>query len=132
MPAIFPEKEKRRSNSCNYFFEETIGGEFEYSFLSDEVNNLYNEDKKVSNIYTLFSCMVLLISSLGLFSISLFDIRNKYKFIAIHKINGATDNSLLKMLGKKYLILLLAAFIISVPVAWLGIIKYRESISQGT
>ncbi|MCD8043536.1 MAG: ABC transporter permease, partial [Tannerellaceae bacterium] len=86
----------------------------------------------VSNIYTLFSCMVLLISSLGLFSISMFDIRNKYKFIAIHKINGATDNSLLKMLGKKYLILLLAAFIISVPVAWLGIIKYMESISQGT
>ncbi|MCD8175972.1 MAG: FtsX-like permease family protein [Tannerellaceae bacterium] len=127
-----PGKRKEAIEFLQLLFEETIGGEFEYSFLSDEVNSLYNEDKKVSHIYTLFSCMVLLISSLGLFSISLFDIRNKYKSIAIHKINGATDNLLLKMLGKKYLILLITAFTISIPLAWLGIIKYMESISQGT
>ena len=91
---------------------------------------MYSKDKQTALIYSIFALIAILISSLGLFSLSLFDVQQRFKEIAIRKVNGATDKMIMQMLLKKYLILLAIAFIIATPLSWLAITKYLEDFAH--
>ena len=53
-----------------------------------------------------------MISCLGLLGISLFDIRRRYREIAIRKVNGAKPKDLYILLGKNYMLNLVLAFVL--------------------
>ena len=110
--------------------DEVGNGDFEYSFVADEIKEIYDKDKQVAILYSIFAFIAILISSLGLFGLSLFDIQQRYREIAIRKVNGATTNIIMQMLLRKYYRLLAIAFIIATPVAWLGIHKYLENFAH--
>ena len=110
--------------------DELVGGEFTYSFIEDEVAAMYREDKKVAMICTVFTGIAIVISMLGLFGISLFDVRQRRKEIAIRKINGARIIDIVRLLLKKYFALLGLAFAASVPVALFAIHKYLENFAN--
>lgn len=122
-------KEQEAIAYLKQLYEETEGGEFEYTFISDEIKNLYNKDKQVTAIYTIFALIAILISSLGLFSLSLFDVQQRYQEIAIRKVNGATTLIVMQMLLQKYYKLLGIAFLIAAPLSWLAIHKYLEDFA---
>ena len=103
--------------------------DFEYSLVADKVNELYQEDKRVASIYTLFSSIAILIICLGLFGISLFDIRQRYREIAIRKVNGAGLKDLYRLLFKKYLLVLGASFMVATPLAYYLIHRYTADFA---
>jgi hypothetical protein len=127
-----PENRREVLRLMNDLHDELIGGEFTYSFIEDEMAKLYAEDKKVAVICTAFTGAAILISMLGLLGISLFDIRQRRKEIAIRKVNGAQLNDVIRLLLKKYLVLLAVAFAVSLPVALLIIYKYLENFAYKT
>ena len=96
----------------------------EYTFLEDEVKAIYDEDRKIATIYNVFALIAIIVSCLGLFGISLFDIRQRYREIAIRKVNGAGMKDLYHLLFKKYLTVLGASFVVSVPLAYYLIHQY--------
>ena len=104
-------------------------GEFAYVFLSDEVQDLYREDRRITTLYSIFTGIAILISTLGLFSMSLYDIRQRRKEIAIRKVNGATTEGIIRLLLRRYMILLGLAFLIAVPVAMLAIQRYLQGFA---
>ena len=110
--------------------EETVGGEFSYSFVEDEVRTMYMEDKKIATIYTIFTCIAILISVLGLFSMSLFDMQQRRKEIAIRKVNGATFHDIIRLLLKKYFLSLVISFAVATPVALFAIHRYLEDFAN--
>jgi len=61
---------------------------------------------------------------LGLFGISLFDIRRRYREVAIRKAHGAGMKDLYQLLFKKYLAVLGASFVVAVPIAYYLIHQY--------
>ena len=63
-------------------------------------------------------------SCLGLFGISLFDIRQRYREIGIRKVNGASMKDLYKLLFRKYIIVLGIAFVVGTPIAYYLIQQY--------
>lgn len=105
---------------------------FKFAFMEDEVTKLYEEDKRVSRVYTTFSIIAIFISCLGLFALSLFDIRQRYREIALRKINGATSKDIMHLLIRKYTYLLAASFVVAVPVSYFVISKYMESFAHRT
>ena len=123
-------KEQEAIAYLKQLYEETEGDEFEYTFVSDEVRNMYDKDKQVTGIYTVFAIIAILISSLGLFGLSLFDVQQRYQEIAIRKVNGATTFSMMKMLLLKYYMLLGIAFLVAAPIAWLAISRYLEDFAH--
>ena len=129
---IVPGKRQEAIHFLQKLHKETVGGEFIYSFVEDEIKNIYKEDQKVSSIYTIFALIAILISSLGLFGLSLFDVQQRYREIAIRKVNGATTSLIMQLLLRKYYILLVIAFIVAAPVTWLIIHKYLESFAHKT
>jgi ABC-type antimicrobial peptide transport system permease subunit len=110
--------------------DELVGGDFTYSFIEDEVAALYKEDKKVAMTCTVFTGVAILVSMLGLFGVSLFDIRRRRREIAIRKINGAQIIDIVRLLLKNYFALLALAFAVSIPVALFAIHKYLENFAN--
>lgn len=67
---------------------------------------------------------------MGLFAISLFDIRQRYREVALRKVNGATRRDIMRLLLKKYIWLLVAAFAVAVPIAILVITNYLRDFAH--
>ncbi len=106
--------------------------EFKYTFMEDEIAALYADDKRVSRVYTTFSLISIFISCLGLFALSLFDIRQRYREIALRKVNGAKRRDIMRLLLKKYAYLLGASFAVSVPITYWVINRYMENFAHRT
>lgn len=104
--------------------------ELEYHWFREDVEKLYEEDKVMTEVYTLFSGIAIVICCLGLLGLSLFDIRQRYREIAIRKANGAHRKDLYLLLGKKYLWVLLSTFVLSIPVSYLLIQRYTEEFIE--
>ncbi len=96
----------------------------EYSILDEEVKAIYQEDRKIAGIYNIFAVIAIAVSCLGLFGISLFDIRQRYREIAIRKVNGASLKDLYRLLFRKYLLVLGASFVVAAPLAYYLINRY--------
>lgn len=129
--ARIPEgKEQEAISYLKELYDDVDGGEFNYSFISDDIRQLYSKDKQLTNIYTVFAIIAILISSLGLFGLSLFDVQQRFREIAIRKVNGATTFSMIQMLLRKYYKLLGIAFLIAAPLSWIAINKYLEDFAN--
>ena len=98
--------------------------DFAYNWLKDDVLALYEDDRQVTIIYSVFALITIAVSCLGLFGISLFDIRQRYREIAIRKAHGAGMKDLYQLLFKKYLAVLGASFVVAVPIAYYLIHQY--------
>ncbi len=130
MASIIPSRTQEAIEFLKKLHEETVGGEFIYSFVDDEVRAMYQEDKKIATIYSIFTVIAILISALGLFSMSLFDIQQRRKEIAIRKVNGATILDIIRVLLKKYFLLLGLSFAIASPIALFAIHRYLEGFAH--
>ena len=108
----------------NMVKEMTGSSDFVYSWLQDEVDALYDDDRRLTIIYNIFALVGILVCCLGLFGISLFDIRRRYREIAIRKAHGAGMKDLYQLLFKKYLAILGASFVVAVPIAYWLIHQY--------
>ena len=101
----------------------------EYSILDEEVKAIYQEDRKIASIYNIFALIAIAVSCLGLFGISLFDIRQRYREIAIRKVNGARLKDLYRLLFRKYLTVLGASFVVAAPLAYYLIYRYTDDFA---
>jgi putative ABC transport system permease protein len=94
---------------------------FEYFFLDDSFNQQYQADLQFGNLFTAFSVLAIFISCLGLFALVSFSASLKTKEIGIRKVLGASVSQLMALLSKEYLVLLLIASLLAVPlVIWGG------------
>lgn len=98
--------------------------DFSYSWIKDDVKAIYNEDRRITTMYSVFAFIAIAVSCLGLFGISLFDIRQRYREIAIRKVNGANMKALYQLLFKKYTMVLVLSFVVAVPIAYYLINQY--------
>ena len=107
-------------------------GEFEYSFLEDEIAKRYENDRRIVRIYLTFAALAIAVSCLGLFGLSLFEIRLRYREIALRKVHGAKVSDIVRLLLKRYLILLGVSALIAFPIAIFFIQKYMEGYAYRT
>lgn len=107
--------------------DEVVGeGDFEYTFAEDEVAKLYDEDRRTTRIYVTFALLAICVSCLGLFGLSLYDIRQRYREIALRKINGASGGQIAVLLLRKYLYILGVSFVVAAPLSYCVIDAYTK------
>lgn len=90
----------------------------QYSFLNEDIDKQYQAEKRLGIIIATFSGMVLFVACLGLFGLSAYTAELKTKEIGIRKVLGASITNIINMLSKEFLMLLLIASAIAVPVGW--------------
>jgi len=96
------------------------GFPFEYSFLDENFNRLYESESRTGKIVTAFAILAILIACLGLFALSSFITVQRSGEIGIRKVMGASEKDIIFLLSKNFAVLVLMAFLISIPVAWAG------------
>ena len=108
---------------------------FAYSFLDDDYNKLYQSDEKAGELIKAFAAIVIIISCLGLFGLITFTAQVRTKEMGIRKVLGASVANITNLLTKEFLLLVMVAFVIAAPLAWLLMhqwlqdFAYRISIS---
>ncbi|MEM7374751.1 MAG: FtsX-like permease family protein [Bacteroidota bacterium] len=99
----------------NEFFPSKV---FEYQFLEDEIQETYESDQRLGMIISFFALLAILISCVGLYGLVSYTAQQKTKEIGIRKILGAASSHLFYLLTKEYLILILLAWLLAIPVVW--------------
>ena len=91
---------------------------FNYFFLDDFYNQQYKADQQFGKVFTLFATLAILIACFGLLGLSSYNILQRTKEVGIRKVLGASTQSVLYILSKDFLLLVIVAFVVAVPVSW--------------
>lgn len=112
-----------------YKYVSPTGYGFSYSLLDDEIRARYADESRTGRVYTTFALIAMFISSMGLLGLSLYDVRQRYREIALRCINGATVGLVVDLLLRRYYLLLVLAFVIAAPLAAWGISLYMTDFA---
>lgn len=102
---------------------------FEYKFLNDEYNNLYQSDQRTGNIFTLFALIAILLACLGLLALAAYTTVQRTKEIGIRKVLGASVMSITALISSDFLKLVIIAVVIAVPIGWIAMQKWLQNFS---
>jgi putative ABC transport system permease protein len=111
------------------------GNPFISFFLDDHYNQQYKADQQFGEVFGIFSALAIFIACLGLFGLSSLTAIQRTKEIGVRKVMGASISSILALVSKDYIILMLAAIVVAVPLAvwvmnsWLQAFAYRIELS---
>ncbi|MFT3911703.1 MAG: ABC transporter permease [Ferruginibacter sp.] len=94
------------------------GNPFEYFFVDESYNKLYDSEKQYGNIFSTASLWAIFIACLGLFGLATFTVESRTKEIGVRKVLGASISSIVSLLSKDFIVLVFTAFIIASPIAW--------------
>ena len=100
-----------------------------FSFLDDRFNNTYRSEQNTGKILGIFAGLTILVACLGLFGLVTFTAEQRRKEIGIRKVLGATITGITSLLSKDFLKLVLIAFIIASPVAWMIMNKWLQDFA---
>ncbi len=110
---------------------------FEYSFLSDEFAQLYQEEAHFATLARWFAGLAIFIACLGLFGLAAFTAQQRTKEIGVRKVLGASVPRLITMVSREFVALVIVAVVIAVPISywamsrWLEDFAYRITIGPG-
>ncbi len=96
------------------------GNLFDYTFLDQQFNQQYKDDRLFGKVFGLFSGFAIFVACLGLFGLSLYTISQRTKEIGVRKVLGASEGSLLLLLSRDFMRLVLLANALAWPLVWWG------------
>ena len=105
---------------------------FDYGFFDQTIKKWYEGEKRTSSIVGYFALLSIVISTMGIFAMSIFYSQQKTKEIGIRKVNGATVTEIVEMLIKKFVKWVAIAFVIAVPIAWYAMHRWLQNFAYKT
>ena len=103
---------------------------FDYTFLDQRFQKLYDAEQQESQLFTIFSCLAIFIACLGLFGLSAFTISQRVKEIGIRKVLGANIPQIVVELSRSFMVLVVVAAVIALPVAGLLMHKWLQDFAS--
>lgn len=108
---------------------------FVYRFVDDEYAAKFDAEQRIGKLSSFFAVLAVFISCLGLFGMASFMAEQRVKEIGVRKVMGASVFNLWRLMTKDFILLVVIALLIAVPVAcyfmnnWLQRYEYRTEIS---
>ena len=108
--------------------------QFQYSFMDEDFNAIYHEERSMGRLFTAFSILAVSIACLGLMGLAAYASDQRTKEMSIRKVLGANPLTLLALLVKEFLRLVFVSIAIAIPAGWyvmqhwLQGFSYRESV----
>lgn len=111
---------------------------FDYSFLDDVFAKKYEQEQKLSQVFSTFTVLAIIVAGLGILGLSIFIAESRIKEVGIRKILGANIGQLIWLLNSGITRLILIVALITLPLVyhfmsqWLDGFVYNISISVFT
>jgi len=107
--------------------------EYQVKYTNDFImDSFLARETRLSGFFSILSILGIIVCSLGLSGLALFESTKRVKEIGIRKVNGARITEILAMLNKEFVGLVISAFIIATPVSWFILQKWLENFSYRT
>ncbi len=113
----------------NTFAAFSPGFPFQYQFVDDAYNRLYQTEIRLGSLFSSFTILALCIACLGLLGLTTFTAEQRTKEIGVRKVLGATIADILVLLSIDFTRLILLAFVISVPIAYLAMNRWLQEFA---
>lgn len=105
---------------------------FNIRFFDEVLNRLYEKERNLTSLITLFSILAIFISIVGVFGLVVFDSEYRRKEIGVRKVLGSTTGQILIMFNKSYLLILLICFVIAAPLAAYAVYQWLQNFAYKT
>ena len=102
---------------------------FEYHFVDDDYNKLYQSEQQSSVLIGLFAGIAILVSALGLMGLAAFAAEQKVKEIGIRKVLGASVQHIVGLLSVDFMKMVVIASVIAFPIAWWAMNKWLQDFA---
>lgn len=108
---------------------------FDADFVDEDFARKFGNEKRIGKLAAFFTFLAIFISCLGLFGLASYVAEQRTREIGVRKVLGASVTRLWKMLSKDFVLLVLIACGIAVPISyyvmdgWLQKFDYRTTIS---
>jgi putative ABC transport system permease protein len=108
---------------------------FEYKFTDEEFARKFTDEERIGKLSGIFTILAIVISCLGLFGLTSFVAEQRKKEIGVRKVLGASILNVWNLLSKEFVLLVVIAFVIAVPLSyyfmneWLQGYNYRTQLS---
>ena len=111
------------------FESKTRSQPFDYFFLDDAFNRLYQKEMRAGEIFRIFAFLTIIIACLGLSGLTAFAVERRTKEIGIRKVLGASVPRLMTLLTKEFAALVLIANLLAWPVAYFAMNKWLQNFA---
>ena len=105
---------------------------FEYAFLDESFDRQYRAEDRFGNLFFYFAILAIFISCLGLLGLASYSTIQRTKEIGIRKVLGASVPYIINLLSVQFLKLVVIAFFIASPIAWLFMSKWLRDFAYRT
>jgi len=102
---------------------------FAYEFLDDHIATFYRQEQKLFIAYRIFSILAIVIGCLGLYGLVTFAAVQRTKEIGIRKALGASMADILVLFGKEFILLIVIAFCLAVPISYYLMHNWLENFA---
>ncbi len=102
---------------------------FNFLFLDESLDSQYRQEERLRTITFYFSFLAVLIGCLGLFGMASFSAEQRTKEIGIRKVLGASVFGVVRLLAKEFLLLVIAANLLALPVAFFAMNRWLQSFA---
>jgi putative ABC transport system permease protein len=102
---------------------------FDYTFLDEYVGRQYREEERMFALFEVFAGIAIFIGCLGLYGLASFMAQQKTKEIAIRKTLGASVSHIITLFSRDFVLLVLIAFGLAIPVAWYAMNLWLEDFA---
>ncbi len=102
------------------------GQPFDYNFLDDRFESMYEAETRVGQILSVFTVLAIVIACLGLFGLATFTAEQRTKEIGIRKVLGAPVSRLFLMMTSTFTRWVLLASLIALPPAYYAMQRWME------
>ncbi len=110
---------------------ETFESGFPYSalFLNEDFSRFYQQERRLTRIFVVFTILAVLIACMGLFGLASFIAQKRTKEIGLRKVMGASVPNLVLLLSSEFTRLVLIAAAVALPVAYFVMRQWLENFA---
>lgn len=106
--------------------------DFQYYFLDQQIAKYYEAEQHIATLLIWATGLAIFISCLGLLGLVIYITSTRVKEVGIRKILGATVAQLVTLLSKDFMALVILAFVIATPLAWIGMHQWLKHFAYRT
>jgi len=105
------------------------GKPLSFHFLDQSIDQVYNNERRLSKVFMIFSVLSIFTAVLGLYGLISFVAEQRLAEIGIRKVLGASVSSILYLISKEYVLLVVAAFLLAAPVTYLIVDQWLQNFA---
>ena len=98
----------------------------DYSFLDDDLEQLYQAERRLGSVFIAGAALSILIACMGLLGLSSFMAEQRTREIGVRKVLGATIPNVILLLSRDFTRLILLAFVLGAPAGYYAMQSWLE------